>query len=107
MVVDSATTIRQARHRAGLSLRELADIAGTSHSTLAAYEAGRVIPKVDTLARIVRAAGFAADLDLAPRVDRGPGGIAKSRELEQALELAASFPSRPTRRLRAPVFGRS
>lgn len=49
--------IRVARHDAGLSQRDLAKRAGTSQATLSAYEAGRKSPSLDTLARIVRAAG--------------------------------------------------
>lgn len=49
--------IKLARHDAGLSQRELASRAGTSQATLSAYEAGRKSPSLNTLARIVRAAG--------------------------------------------------
>lgn len=49
--------IKLARHDAGLSQRELARRARTSQATLSAYEAGRKSPSLDTLARIVRAAG--------------------------------------------------
>ena len=54
--MDAARTLRRARRDAGLSLRALAGRAGTSHATLAAYEAGRAVPRVDTLDRILRAA---------------------------------------------------
>lgn len=46
-----------ARHDAGISQRELAKRAGTSQATLSAYESGKKSPSLDTLARIVRAAG--------------------------------------------------
>ncbi len=49
--------IKLARHDAGLSQRELARRAETSQATLSAYETGRKSPSLDTLARIVRAAG--------------------------------------------------
>jgi transcriptional regulator with XRE-family HTH domain len=58
--------IRLARHEAGLSQRELAKRAGTSQATLSAYEAGRKSPSLETLARIVRAAGQ----DLRIRLER-------------------------------------
>lgn len=93
--MDAELLIRRARKRAGLTLRELARRAGTSHSTLAAYEHGRVVPTVDTLDRVLRAAGFAADVELAPRVTDPPGDrAARGRELIEALELAAMFPAR-------------
>lgn len=49
---EAAGTLRRTRLAAGLSLRALAERAGTSHATLAAYESGRTIPRVDTLDRI-------------------------------------------------------
>jgi len=49
--------IRLARHDGGLSQRDLARRAGTSQAAIAAYEAGKRSPTLDTLARIVRAAG--------------------------------------------------
>jgi transcriptional regulator with XRE-family HTH domain len=88
-----------------LSLRALAQRAGTSHATLAAYEAGRAIPRVDTLDRILRAAGYATDIDVVPRPDATDGERqAKGAELWQALELAAMFPARHSPRLRFPRF---
>lgn len=90
--------------RSGLTLRALATSAGTSHSTIAAYEAGRVSPTVPTLTRILRAAGWEDRPDLRPVVDPDPHG--RGRELEQVLELAGQFPARHGRRLTAPVFGR-
>jgi transcriptional regulator with XRE-family HTH domain len=90
--------------RADLSLRSLARRAGTSHSTLAAYEAGRVTPSVDTFARIVRAAGFTVVPELVPAV--APDDE-RARELLDVLELAAQFPARHGTDLDYPPFGRS
>ncbi len=89
--------LREARRRARLSLRELAARAGTSHSTLSAYETGAKNPSVATLERLLRAAGFALDLELVPRPDRG-------RELERVLELAGHFPARHDPDLTFPRF---
>ncbi len=104
MAIAAAHTIRQARTRAGLTLRELARRAATSHSTLAAYEAGRKSPNVDTLERIVSAAGFAVDVQLVAR-QRGSAPDDKGRELFDALELAAMFPARHATTLAFPRFG--
>lgn len=49
--------IRIARQEEGLSQRDLARRAGTSQAAIAAYEAGKRSPTLDTLARVVRAAG--------------------------------------------------
>jgi len=88
-----------------LTLRALAARAETSHATLAAYEAGRAIPRVDTLDRILRAAGYAADIEVSRRADATPADRrAKGRELRAALELAAMFPARHAEHLKAPLF---
>ena len=101
--VDAARTLRRARLASGLSLRALAARAGTSHATLAAYESGRAVPRVDTLDRVLRAAGYATDIDISRRADATDGERrAKGEELRQALELAAMFPARHAERLRFP-----
>lgn len=46
-----------ARRDGGRSQRDLARLAGTSQSAIAAYEVGRRSPTLETLARIIRAAG--------------------------------------------------
>ena len=102
--MDASRILLQARARSGLSLRQLAARAHTSHSTLAAYESGRKIPTAATLTRIVKAAGFALDATLAPRI-RCHGEISRSDELLAVLELAASFPARHSPTLGYPIFG--
>lgn len=97
--------ITAARQRAGLTLRDLASRAGTSHSTLAAYGAGRVVPSVATVDRIVHAAGFSVDTRLERRI-REVNGLDRGEELVQVLALAEQFPARHARTLDAPVFGR-
>ena len=102
--MNAAQIVRRARSDARLSLRELAGRAGTSHSTLAAYEAGRKVPTVETLDRIVRSAGF----DLATTLTRVVGGAdrgARGRELAEVLDLAALFPARHAPTLEFPRFG--
>lgn len=101
--MDAATLLRTARSRAGLTLRQLAERADTSHSRLAAYEAGRTVPGVDTLDRILRAAGYHPVIALssvpdATREER----VAKGEELLAALELAAMFPARHSERTSFP-----
>ena len=101
--MDAAAILRQAREAAGLSLRDLAGRAGTSHSTLAAYESGRVTPTVSTLDRIVGAAGWTIDVDLRARpYDAAPSE--RGRELAAVLDLAGQFPARHSAVLEFPVF---
>lgn len=61
--------IKQARLDRGLSQRELARRAATSQATISAYEKGDKSPSLDTLARIVRAAGLDLRISLAPYDD--------------------------------------
>jgi transcriptional regulator with XRE-family HTH domain len=104
--MEAGAVLREARRRAGLSLRRLAERAATSHPTLVAYESGAKIPRVDTLDRIVGAAGFDLDLELAPAM-AGGDPAARSRELLAALELAEQFPARRGRTLEFPPFRRT
>lgn len=105
MAVNIGTTLRDARRRSGLTLRALAALAGTSHSTLSAYETSTVLPRADTMLRVLEAAGWrvavvaASDLDLATRTERG-------RQLEQLLRLTAHFPTARTEPLPDRTFGK-
>ena len=101
--MNTATLLRRARARSGLTLRQLAVRAGTSHATLSAYEAGRVHPSMQTAERVVRAAGFGLAVELLPLV--GHGRDERGDELLQVLDLAAQFPARHARRLPYPRFG--
>ncbi len=102
--VVSSQLIARARRSSGLTLRALAERAGTSHSTLAAYEQGHKTPTVTTLDRVLRAAGFATDVTLHRRID-DVDRTARGRELIQVLELAEMFPARHEPTLRCPPFG--
>ena len=103
--MNAAHLIRTARLGAGLTLRELGERAGTSHSTLAAYESGSKSPNVSTLNRVLGAAGFAADVELHRR-QHGSAELSRGEELKAVLELAAGFPARHADRMEMPVFGR-
>ncbi len=101
----SATeTLRRARKASGLSLRRAAELAGTSHATLAAYENGRKTPGLNTYLRILSAYGYAADIELSPRI-REVDGFARGDELEEVLALAEQFPARHSKKLSYPRFG--
>ncbi len=103
--MDAARTLQQARRRSGLTLRQLAERSETSHATLAAYESGRVTPRVDTLDRVLRAAGYEAEITLRRRPDATPAERgAKGRELIEVLDLASRFPARHARNPRHPMF---
>ncbi|MGH2653062.1 MAG: helix-turn-helix domain-containing protein [Actinomycetota bacterium] len=67
--MDAARVLRQARRRAGLTQRELAARAGVAQSVVGRIETGAVIPRVDTLDRLLAAAG--QGLESTPRPGRG------------------------------------
>lgn len=77
--MDVAPLVKDARRRAGLTQRALAERAGTSQAAVARYESGRTVPDVATLDRLLRACGYelraepaaaAAASGADPRVDR-------------------------------------
>ena len=77
-----------------MTLRQLAAAAHTSHSTLAAYETGAKCPTVETLNRIVAAAGFRVEARLARDAERFDRD-ARGRELADVLELAEALTAAP------------
>ncbi len=62
----ASTLLERARHAAGLTQEELAGRAGTSRTTLSAYERGRKSPTLATVERLLQGAGF--ELSAEPRV---------------------------------------
>jgi hypothetical protein len=63
-VVKSATLLREARLRAGLSQTALAERSGKDRVQIARYEGGTVAPNLDTLSDLVRACGFELSLEI-------------------------------------------
>jgi predicted transcriptional regulator len=76
--MDAARVLRQARRRAGLTQRGLADKAGVPQSQIAKIESGAVVPRVDTLDRFLEVCG--EGLESLPRL-----GIGVDRTLAQEL----------------------
>lgn len=60
----SASLLRRARAQAGLTQTRLAELAGTTQSAIAAYEAGTREPTVPVLTRLCAAAGSRLTLDI-------------------------------------------
>lgn len=61
--------VREARKRAGLTQRELAERAGTTQSAIARLESGRTRPAFDDVMRLVRLCGMDLDIMLGERDD--------------------------------------
>jgi transcriptional regulator with XRE-family HTH domain len=100
--MDVATLLSTTRRRAGLSQRDLARRARTSAAAVCLYERGERVPRVDTLERLLAAAGAALSLDahLAPAIDVRTLG----RDLVAVLDLAVRLPQRHAPTLEYPPF---
>ena len=100
-LVDAQQLLRQARRRADVTQRELARVAGTSRSTVVAYETGSMSPTVRQLTRLVRACGLQLSVTLEP-LDAD-----LDRVLDSALSAPAPAPLWRLPRLRAGLAERA
>ena len=71
--------------------------AGTSASTLSAYQSGASVPSVSTLTRLLRAAGFEAEANLRPVP------TSDERELTEKIEALFCFVDALPRHRRGPL----
>ncbi|HVL98266.1 MAG TPA: helix-turn-helix transcriptional regulator [Egibacteraceae bacterium] len=89
----AARLLRSARRRAGLSQHALARRAGTSQPTLSAYERGEKGPSVETLTRLLAAAGTTLTGTKGPATIRdhlrGAGGLPATFRPDRLVEVAA------------------
>ena len=95
MTADS-NLIERARHDAGLSQQQLAQLAGTSRPTLSAYENGRKSPTLATLERLIGGAG--RRLVAEPMIT-----FAKIRTRRRTLEIPSRLPQLAPHRAFAEV----
>ncbi len=102
MEVNAGTILIEARRRSGLSRRGLARLAGTSAATLTAYEAGRSVPSVQTLQRLLDAAGFEAEVTLRPKYLDDEQ--ARREKIEAIFAFVDEMPRRHRGELRFPRF---
>ncbi|WP_200900641.1 helix-turn-helix transcriptional regulator [Mycolicibacter heraklionensis] len=73
--------VREARKRAGLTQRQLAELAGTTQSALARVESGRTAPSFDQVLRLVRLCGLDLDIMLVERDDSDYAQASRLRDL--------------------------
>src|SRR6476469_3636064 len=104
-----ADLVREARRRADLTQRELAERAGTTQSAIARLESGRTSPSFDQVVRLIRLCGFRLDVALDPyddsdvaqaeallrmsvdeRLDQLEAGLAFAQELRAAHRKAVA-----------------
>jgi transcriptional regulator with XRE-family HTH domain len=57
--------VREARRRAGLTQRELAERAGTTQSAIARLESGRTSPSLERLEWLLKLCGFSMSVSIA------------------------------------------
>ena len=67
--MDAGRVLRHARRKAGFTQRELAETARVPQSQIAKIESGVVVPRVDTLDRLLDACG--QGLEVLPRLGIG------------------------------------
>jgi len=91
-----------ARRRAGLTQQVLAHRAGTSQAAVSAYESGRRSPSVDTLCRLVAAAGYEVRMRLAPPDTHVPS-LAAAENLLPSEQLERQRERERARLARRPV----
>ncbi len=81
----AARLLMQARKSAGMSQRELADRAKTTQAAVARIEGGRTSPALNTLARLINAAGFDLHIELAARPQTDAIIEAYKRDIDRSL----------------------
>ena len=96
--------VREARKRAGLTQKDLADRASTTQSAIARLESGRTTPSLESVERLLRLCGFQLIVELAPyddsdivqaeaslrrtpaeRIANNAAGVGFMRELQDAV----------------------
>src|SRR5436190_58614 len=81
----AAELLREARGQSGQTQGELASAAGSYQSVVGRIEAGTTSPSVDTLVRLVKAAGFNLKLTLDPAIHSDPVIDAYKPGVDQTL----------------------
>jgi transcriptional regulator with XRE-family HTH domain len=94
--------VREARKRAALTQRELAERAGTTQSAIARLESGRTSPTLEQVQRLMRLAGFELIVELAPYDDSDRVQADPHSALEQRLARLLASTAR-MRELRGEV----
>ena len=85
--------VREARRKAGLTQRQLAELAGTSQAAVARYERARAMPDIETLHRLLEACGLELRFHVEP-LDR-----TRDRQIREAIARPPSARLEANRRL--------
>ena len=98
--VPWGSLLREARTQAGLSQRELAERAQTTQSVVGRVEANLGNPSVETIERLLAAAGFELRAEITPRVPIDPLVASYKKDIDRTL-LRENLKKSPERRVRA------
>ena len=93
MIWTLGTLIREARERAGLTEVDLAKAARIPPGAIPKYEAGEVVPRLETARRCIQACGFelGSELALASPQRRAAADAALARSVEDRLRTNDAF----------------
>ena len=97
MATHGNDLVREARKRARLTQRELAEKAGTTQSAIARLESGKTRPAFDEVMRLVRLCGMDLDFMLVVRDDSDRAqaerlaGLSPAQRLARADRVAAQM----------------
>jgi transcriptional regulator with XRE-family HTH domain len=91
----SATLIREARLRAGLTQQELAARSGRERSVIARWEQGAVAPSLEALLEVLHACGFDLPLELSERDDIADERLRKNARLSPERRVQRLMATRP------------
>ena len=93
--------IEEARIGAGLTQQEMADMGGTSRTTLSAYEHGRKSPNLDTAERLLAVAGY--ELTLQHRINFSEVKMPRGRRIHVPNRLWQLNPVDAFRTVQLPL----
>ena len=99
--MNAAQALASARRRAGVTQRELARKAGVPQPSIARIESGKVVPRVDTLERLLRACG--RGLEVGSRIGHGVDRTAMRRQLKLTPDQRLDYAVESGRNLRSLV----
>ena len=81
--MDFSERLKTIRKEKGLTQAELAEKAGIAVNSIRLYESGKIVPKLDTIARIARAMGLTANDLVAGQWGKFQGGFRSKTEIRQ------------------------
>lgn len=100
--ISAAPIVRAVREGAGLSQRALAERAHTTQAVVARIESGASAPSLDTLRRLVTAAGYEMQLNVVRQPAPDPVIEAYKRDVDRTL-LIENLRKTPEQRMQTLV----